>query len=73
MQAAVRPNDAILRLDGSSLMRMLDLSEQTNYSGLFSDNIGSLGSSLNAIESVSVAVEESPLAQRQFVVYRLAP
>jgi len=54
------------------LMRMLDLSEQTNYAGLFSDNIGSLGSSLNAIESVSVAVEESPLAQRQFVVYRLA-
>jgi len=54
------------------LMRMLDLSEQTNYSGLFSENVGSLGSSLDVIESVSVDVEESPLIQRQFVVYRLA-
>jgi hypothetical protein len=53
------------------LMRMLDLSEQTNYSTLFSENIGSLGSALDVIESVSVAVEESPLVQRQSVVYRL--
>jgi hypothetical protein len=54
------------------LMRMLDLSEQANYSGLFSENIGSLASSLNTVDSVSIAIQESPQLQRQSVEYRLA-
>jgi hypothetical protein len=53
------------------LMRMLDLSDQSNYSSFFSENIGSLASALDTIESVSVAVHESDLVQRQSVTYRV--
>jgi hypothetical protein len=54
------------------LMRMLDLSDQSNYSSFFSENIGSLASALDTIDSVSVAVHESELVERQSVTYRLA-
>jgi hypothetical protein len=40
------------------IMRMLDLSDQANYSAFFSDNIGSLASSLDVIQSLSVKTNE---------------
>ena len=53
------------------IMRMLDLSSQSNYSNFFSENIGSLASSLDVIESVSVQINDTPLAQRQVIRYAL--
>jgi hypothetical protein len=54
------------------MMRMLDLSDQSNYSDFFSENIGSLASSLDTIRSVSIRTTESPLIQRQAVRYEIA-
>jgi hypothetical protein len=53
------------------IMRMLDLSDQANYSAFFSDNIGSLASSLDVIQSLSVKTNETAQAQRQVVRYAL--
>ncbi len=53
------------------IMRMLDLSNQANYSSFFSENVGSLASTLRVIDSVSVQIEETPAVQRQFVRYQL--
>jgi hypothetical protein len=54
------------------IMRMLDLSEQANYSAFFSDNIGSLASTLDVIQSLSVRINNAGLVQRQSVRYELA-
>lgn len=53
------------------IMRMLDLSDQANYSAFFSDNIGSLASSLDAIQSLSVKTNEAAGAQHQVIRYAL--
>jgi hypothetical protein len=53
------------------LMRMLDLSDQARYSSFFSENVGSLASALDVIQSVSVRTNESALIQRQAVRYEL--
>jgi len=53
-------------------MRMLDLSDQSNYSNFFSENIGSLASVLDVIASISVRIDDTPLVQRQTVRYELA-
>jgi hypothetical protein len=53
------------------IMRMLDLSDQANYSNFFSENIGSLASSLDAIQSVSIRTTETPQVQRQELHYGL--
>jgi hypothetical protein len=53
------------------MMRMLDLSDQPNYSSFFSDNVGSLGSALDGIQSVSVKINDDGLVQRQLVRYAL--
>jgi hypothetical protein len=55
-----------------SIMRMLDLSEQQNYSAFFSDNIGSLASTLDVIQSLSVKVNDTGLVQRQAIRYEFA-
>ena len=54
------------------LMRMLDLSDQSNYSNFFSDNIGSLASAVDVIQSVSVSINGTGSVERQFVTYELA-
>ena len=54
------------------LMRMLDLSDQARYSSFFSENVGSLASALDVIQSVSVRTNDSGLIQRQAVRYELA-
>jgi hypothetical protein len=54
------------------IMRMLDLADQANYSAFFSDNIGSLASSLDVIQGLSVKTNETALVQRQVVRYELA-
>jgi hypothetical protein len=54
------------------VMRMLDLSDQANYSAFFSDNIGSLASTLDVIQSVSVRINDAGVVQRQSVIYELA-
>jgi hypothetical protein len=54
------------------MMRMLDLSDQANYSAFFSDNIGSLASTLDVIQSVSLKTNDSGLVQRQSIRYELA-
>ena len=54
------------------IMRMLDLSDQANYSAFFSDNIGSLASTLDVIQSLSVKTNETGLVQRQVIRYELA-
>jgi len=54
------------------IMRMLDLSDQPNYSSFFSENIGSLASALDVIQSVSVKTNDSGLVQRQAIRYELA-
>jgi hypothetical protein len=54
------------------LMRMLDLSDQANYSGFFSDNVGSLASALAGIDTVSVVISDTASSQRQVVRYELA-
>jgi hypothetical protein len=54
------------------MMRMLDLSDQPSYSGFFSENIGSLASALDVIQSVSVTITEAGTIQRQVVLYDLA-
>jgi hypothetical protein len=54
------------------IMRMLDLSDQANYSAFFSDNIGSLASTLDVIQSVSVRTNDTGLIQRQTIRYELA-
>jgi hypothetical protein len=51
---------------------MLDLSDQANYSAFFSDNIGSLASTLDVIQSLSVKTNETGLVQRQVIRYDLA-
>jgi hypothetical protein len=53
------------------MMRMLDLSDQANYSAFFSDNIGSLASTLDVIQSVAIRTEDAPLVQRQVITYDL--
>lgn len=53
------------------IMRMLDLSDQANYSAFFSDNIGSLASTLDVIQSVSIRTEDTALVQRQVITYDL--
>jgi hypothetical protein len=53
------------------MMRMLDLSDQPGYSGFFSENIGSLASALDVIQSVSVTITETGTIQRQVVLYDL--
>jgi hypothetical protein len=53
------------------IMRMLDLSDQANYSAFFSDNIGSLASTLDVIQSVSIRTQDTPLVQRQVITYDL--
>jgi hypothetical protein len=55
------------------IMRMLDLSDQANYSAFFSDNIGSLASTLDVIQSLSAKTTETALVQRQVIRYALAP
>ncbi len=50
---------------------MLDLSDQANYSAFFSDNIGSLASTLDVIQSVSIRTEDTALVQRQVITYDL--
>jgi len=52
-------------------MRMLDLSDQARYSSFFSENVGSLASALDVIQSVSVRTNDSGLIQRQAVRYEL--
>jgi hypothetical protein len=54
------------------IMRMLDLSDQPNYSSFFSENIGGLASVLDVIQSVSVKINDSGLVQRQAIRYELA-
>ncbi|HEY2381760.1 MAG TPA: hypothetical protein VGK48_11335 [Terriglobia bacterium] len=54
------------------MMRMLDLSDQANYSAFFSDNIGSLASTLDVIQSVSIKISDSGPVQRQAIRYDLA-
>lgn len=54
------------------IMGMLDLSEQTNYSAFFPDNIGSLASTLDVVQSLSVRIHNAGLVQRQSVRYELA-
>jgi hypothetical protein len=54
------------------IMRMLDLSDQPNYSSFFSENIGGLASLLDVIQSVSVKINDSGLVQRQAIRYELA-
>ena len=51
------------------LMHMLDLSDQANYSSFFSENMGSLASTLNGFESVSVKVSDSGTIRREAVRY----
>ena len=51
---------------------MLDLSDQQNYSAFFSDNIGSLGTTLDVIQSVSVRINDAGLVERQAVRYELS-
>jgi hypothetical protein len=53
------------------IMRMLDLSDQANYSAFFSDNIGSLASTLDVIQSVSVKTNGTSLIQRQSIRYEI--
>jgi len=53
------------------IMRMLDLSDQAGYSGFFSENIGSLASALDVIQSVSVTITDAGTIQRQTVRYDL--
>jgi hypothetical protein len=53
------------------IMRMLDLSDQANYSAFFSDNIGSLASTLEVIHSLAIRTEDTPLVQRQVITYDL--
>jgi hypothetical protein len=53
------------------IMRMLDLSDQANYSSFFSDNIGSLASTLDVVQSVSIRTEDTALVQRQVITYDL--
>ncbi|HYR84479.1 MAG TPA: hypothetical protein VE422_10420 [Terriglobia bacterium] len=53
------------------LMRMLDLSDQARYSSFFSENVGSLASALEVIQSVSVTINDTGLVQRQAVRYEL--
>jgi hypothetical protein len=54
------------------IMRMLDLSDQANYSAFFSDNVGSLASTLDVVQSLSVRTNNTGLVQRQVVRYELA-
>jgi hypothetical protein len=54
------------------IMRMLDLSDQANYSAFFSDNIGSLASTLDVVRSLSVKMNETALVQREIIRYELA-
>jgi hypothetical protein len=53
------------------IMRMLDLSDQANYSSFFSDNIGSLASTLDVVQSVAIRTEDTALVQRQVITYDL--
>jgi len=54
------------------MMRMLDLSDQPNYSNFFSENIGSLATTVDTIQSMSVKINDSPLIQRQVLRYELS-
>ena len=54
-------------------MRMLDLSEPSNYSSFFSENVGSLASVLDVIDSVQVTIDDDGRVQRHAVTYELSP
>ncbi|HLH30001.1 MAG TPA: hypothetical protein VKY31_02285, partial [Terriglobia bacterium] len=54
------------------VMRMLDLSDQQNYSAFFSDNIGSLGTTLDVVQSLSVRVNDTGPIQRESIRYELS-
>ena len=49
------------------VMRMLDLSEQQGNVNFFSENVGSLASSLDVIRSVSIRTTEGAQSQRQVI------
>jgi hypothetical protein len=54
------------------IMRMLDLSDPSNFSGFFSENVGSLASTLDVIDSASIARTDTGRIRRETVRYTLA-
>jgi hypothetical protein len=54
------------------IMRMLDLSDPSNFSGFFSENVGSLASTLDVIDSASITRTDTGPIRRETVRYTLA-